>query len=82
MSAFEQQLHGSQGLVDLSIVEIEFSESLRKITEACKPQYHPLFDGCNCVGCGDPINVIRLKLGKVRCVECQTLTEKSVRKFH
>lgn len=40
------------------------------------PETHPDFDGENCVDCGDPIPPGRLKLRKVRCVECQSALEK------
>lgn len=42
------------------------------------PESHPNFDGTHCVeeDCGVQIPQARLAMGKVRCVDCQTLIEK------
>ena len=40
------------------------------------PESHPAFDGAHCVACDDPIPLARLKMGKVRCVKCQSIKEK------
>lgn len=37
---------------------------------------HPEFDGATCLDCSDEMPVERLKLGRIRCVRCQTLLEK------
>ena len=41
------------------------------------PETHPDFDGLNCVECGNEIASGRLALLKVRCIQCQTLLERS-----
>lgn len=43
---------------------------------AMEPQRHPNFDGANCAVCADPLPALRLAMGKVRCVYCQTRLEK------
>lgn len=42
------------------------------------PETHPDFDGAHCVSedCGIEIPAGRLALGKVRCIDCQTLLER------
>lgn len=40
------------------------------------PERHPLFDGENCIKCGNEIPAVRLAHGKIRCVTCQTVLEK------
>ena len=42
------------------------------------PESHPDFDGRHCVGeaCGEEIPEARLKMGKVRCRDCQELKER------
>lgn len=41
-----------------------------------KPETHPDFNGFECVECGEEIPLPRLKMHKVRCVECQNDLEK------
>lgn len=43
---------------------------------ALRPETHPEFDGDNCVECDNPVHPLRLAMGKVRCVFCQTTKEK------
>ena len=43
---------------------------------ALRPQHHPLFDGLNCLDCGDEIPERRLKMGRIYCVTCQTEIER------
>lgn len=50
--------------------------SLKAQQEAMKPETHPDFDGESCIGCGEPIPLARLNMGKIRCVLCQTELEK------
>lgn len=38
-------------------------------------EHHPGFDGEHCLDCTGEIGEGRLKLGKIRCVECQTALE-------
>jgi RNA polymerase-binding transcription factor DksA len=40
-----------------------------------RPETHPDFDGEHCVDCDDDIPEFRLKIGRVRCVECQQVLE-------
>ena len=40
-----------------------------------RPESHPDFDGSHCVECGDDMPEFRLKIGRVRCVECQQALE-------
>jgi RNA polymerase-binding transcription factor DksA len=39
------------------------------------PEIHPDFDGETCLDCGNDIPAGRLALGKIRCVECQSIRE-------
>lgn len=41
-----------------------------------RPETHPDFDGVHCVDCEDDIHPLRLAMGKVRCVLCQSAKEK------
>lgn len=40
------------------------------------PQSHPDFDGKSCIKCGCEIPTSRLSMGRIRCVNCQTILEK------
>ena len=40
-----------------------------------KPERHPDFNGLECVECGIEIPLVRLKMHKVRCVDCQNELE-------
>ena len=61
-----------------SVVEQAFRDAA--ISAARASENKPAdFDGENCYGCGLKIPIKRLDLGKFRCVECQTLREKSQR---
>lgn len=40
------------------------------------PESHPHFDGKHCVECDDEIPQLRLDMGKVRCVNCQSHKER------
>jgi len=51
-----------------------------RVRQLAAPERHPDFDGKHCVECGDEVIKERLKLGKVRCVLCQTAKEKRERK--
>ncbi|MFN9030129.1 MAG: TraR/DksA C4-type zinc finger protein [Betaproteobacteria bacterium] len=43
---------------------------------ANRVEEHPDFDGKHCVDCEIEIPEARLAMGKVRCVDCQSLREK------
>ena len=51
-------------------------QALLRAAAASAPQTHPDFDGTHCVGCEEPIPPARLRLGKVRCVACQSDQER------
>ena len=54
------------------------AEAERRARGKSAPESHPDFDGVHCVEdeCGVAIPAGRLNLGKVRCVDCQSLLEK------
>ncbi len=39
------------------------------------PEQHPDFDGEHCIDCDTDIPEVRLKMGKIRCVDCQAELE-------
>lgn len=43
--------------------------------QMARPETHPDFDGEHCLDCDIEIPEPRLKLGKIRCVDCQQLLE-------
>ena len=47
----------------------------RKAREMNRPEFHPDFDGETCVECGEDIPPERLRLRRVRCVDCQSFLE-------
>lgn len=53
----------------------EMEAILEAHAEKMKPENHPDFDGESCIKCGVEIPE-RVKLGKIRCVACQTIKEK------
>ena len=57
--------------------ELHQEVSLKNHAAKVQPEQHPDFDGTHCVepDCGIPIPAARLKLGKVRCVDCQQRLE-------
>lgn len=57
------------------LIELLAAEDLRRAVGKSAPESHPDFDGANCVDCADTIHPARLKLGKVRCIECQARLE-------
>lgn len=50
--------------------------AISRVSALAAPETHPDFDGTHCVRCEDQIPPGRLKLGKVRCVNCQQHLEK------
>jgi len=48
--------------------------------EANRVETHPDFDGENCLTCGIEIPEARLKMGRIRCVDCQTQLEKLLKR--
>lgn len=59
----------------------ETEQALANIRNKVAPESHPDFDGSSCVDCGDDIHSDRLKLGKVRCVHCQTALEEKAKLY-
>ena len=41
-----------------------------------KPEFHEGFDGKHCIDCDTEIPKARLKMGRIRCVPCQTTLER------
>lgn len=60
-----------------AIVAILNEDALREARKLAQPETHPDFDGSHCVVCGEKIPKARLKLGRVRCVECQEKLERN-----
>lgn len=63
-SAIEQQIN-----------EENVSGGLEKARSMMSPQQHPDFDGETCVECGEDLPKERLMMGRIYCVECQSLKE-------
>lgn len=59
-------------------IEVCTAEALARQLGKSGPERHPDFDGFHCVdpNCGIAIPLERLVLGKVRCVDCQSLLER------
>lgn len=51
-------------------------KALQRHKEKLAPETHPDFDGESCITCSNEIPVLRLQMGKIRCVECQEKLEK------
>ena len=65
-----------------SAIEAQFNEdALEEARRKIAPETSPDFDGLHCIDCGEKIMAARLKLGKIRCIDCQTLKEKQSRVF-
>jgi RNA polymerase-binding transcription factor DksA len=65
-----------------SAIETQFNEdALEEARRRTAPETSPDFDGVHCIDCGEKIMAARLKLGKIRCIDCQTLKEKQSRFF-
>lgn len=54
---------------------IEAAQLKERRAAAAKKESHPDFNGQDCVECGEAIPAERLKLFRVRCVECQRIIE-------
>ena len=61
------------------MIDLLNSEAVRRATGKSGPESHPDFDGETCVGCGDEISPIRLRMGRVRCVDCQARLERGLK---
>lgn len=51
-------------------------DAIARAARGAQQQFDADFDGTHCVLCGDEIPEARLKLGKARCITCQTHWEK------
>lgn len=71
--------HGFTELIDAA------QDEQRRINEAAEaatrakaaPEHDPAFDGKHCIECGALIPIKRRELGKIKCVICQELLERS-----
>lgn len=60
-----------------SVIEAAFNaDALRDARLKAQAEKHPDFDGKHCVECGEELPRVRLALGRVRCVECQSMLER------
>ncbi|MGA0955542.1 MAG: hypothetical protein ACO3SN_07200, partial [Burkholderiaceae bacterium] len=65
-----------------SAIETQFNEdALEQARRKTAPETSPDFDGVHCIDCGESIVAARLKLGKISCIDCQTILEKQNRFF-
>lgn len=48
------------------------AEGVAMVQLRLAPQHHPDFDGAHCLDCETPLPALRLEMGRIRCVECQT----------
>ena len=63
-----------------SAIEAQFNEDALEVARhKIAPETNPDFDGIHCIDCAEKIMAARLKLGKIRCIDCQTLLEKQAR---
>ncbi len=58
----------------------EIADITRRGLAMNKPEHHPDFDGEHCVDCDDEIPELRLKMQKVRCVDCQQVLEDDLKR--
>lgn len=60
-----------------SAIEAKFNESALEVARIKNlAETDSRFDGIHCLECTEEIPIERLKLDKIRCVECQTVIEK------
>ena len=59
-----------------SILEMGFiAKALAEHKNKVAPETHPDFDGLHCIDCDEEIPELRLKMGRMRCVHCQSELE-------
>lgn len=51
-------------------------QAIANTVSKIKPEKHPDFDGVHCLDCHEPMVSFRLSIGRIRCVDCQTLIER------
>lgn len=66
----ERDLERAEWLTDLMR-----DDGVWRVRKALEPEHDPDFDGLHCISCGNEIPEERLKLGRIRCVECQRVKE-------
>jgi phage/conjugal plasmid C-4 type zinc finger TraR family protein len=65
-----------------SAIEAQFNEdALEEARRKTAPETNPDFDGKHCIECGEKIPAARLKLMKIRCIDCQSLKEQKTKFF-
>ncbi len=65
-----------------SAIEAQFNEdALEEARRRIAPETSPDFDGKHCIECGEKIPAARLKLGKIRCIDCQSQKEQKTKFF-
>lgn len=47
------------------------SKALKDHKQKMAPQKHPNFDGLHCLDCEEDMHPDRLKMGRIRCTDCQ-----------
>ena len=57
-------------------IEVCLADAERRARGKSAYETHPDFDGFHCVECEAVIPPQRLRLGRVRCVDCQTVKER------
>jgi len=59
-------------------LEVCLADAERRARGKSAPEQDSRFDGAHCTApdCGVPIPLERLRLGKVRCIDCQFLFER------
>lgn len=57
------------------------AHALNRHKEKVAAESHPDFDGECCLDCGADIPKLRLEMGRIRCVDCQTELEKRNKMF-
>lgn len=54
-----------------AVNELHQEVSLHNQSLKVAPEQHPDFDGVHCVDCEVELHVVRIQMGRVRCVDCQ-----------
>ncbi len=54
-----------------AVNELHQEVSLHNQRLKVAPEQHPDFDGVHCVDCEIELHVVRIQMGRVRCVDCQ-----------
>jgi RNA polymerase-binding transcription factor DksA len=74
-----EPLDNTEVFDEVDLAQMQAQRSLDALLEAhqakMKPETHPDFDGIHCLDCDNDIPALRLQMGKIRCVHCQTALE-------